>query len=219
MLQKETLGFLNNLNKNNRRDWFEKNKQSFEDAKLDFETFISEIFFEMAKLNENLIGTDPRKCIFRIYRDVRFSKNKEPYKTNFGAAICAGGKSLNTALFYIHIEPGNKSFIAGGRYMPDSNSLRNIREKIAGKPNEFKKIISDKKFKSVFSKLSDIKVKTVPRGYTKDHPEIELLKYTSYIVEKKIEDDILISKKIKKISIDSYKIVYPFIQYLNDIKQ
>ena len=215
MLQKTTLDFLNDLKKNNKKDWFEKNKPNFEKAKLDFEVFISELFFQLAKTNKNLIGVDPKKCIFRIYRDARFSKNKEPYKTNFGAAISETGKSMETALFYIHIEPRNNSFIAGGRYMPDSASLRKLREKIIENPKEFKKILSEKKFKSLFSELSDLKVKTVPRGFSKDHPEIELLKYTSYIVEKKIDDKLLLSPDFSKLCIEAYKVLFPLLKYLN----
>ncbi|MBK6604808.1 MAG: DUF2461 domain-containing protein [Leptospiraceae bacterium] len=215
MLQKTTLDFLNDLKKNNKKDWFERNKPNFEKAKLDFEVFISELFFQLAKTNKNLIGVDPKKCIFRIYRDARFSKNKEPYKTNFGAAISETGKSMETALFYIHIEPGNNSLIAGGRYMPDSASLRKLREKILENPKEFKKILSEKKFKSLFSELSDMKVKTVPRGFSKDHPEIELLKYTSYIVEKKIDDKLLLSPDFSKLCTEAYKVLFPLLKYLN----
>ena len=216
MLNKTTLDFLSSLKKNNKKEWFEKNKPNFEIAKLDFEKFISELFYQLAKTNKNLVGVDPKKCIFRIYRDARFSKNKEPYKTNFGAAISESGKSMETALFYIHIEPGNNSFIAGGRYMPDASSLKKIREKIIENPKEFKKIISEKKFKSLFPALSDLKVKTLPRGYSKDHPEIELLKYTSYIVEKKIEDQLLISPDFSKLCVNAYKAMFPFIKFLNN---
>lgn len=216
MLKKTTLEFLNSLKKNNKKEWFENNKQSFENAKLDFENFISELFYQLAKTNKDLIGVDPKKCIFRIYRDARFSKNKEPYKTNFGAAISESGKSMETALFYIHIEPGDNSFIAGGRYMPDASSLKKIREKIIENPKEFKKIISEKKFKSLFPALSDLKVKTLPRGYSKDHPEIELLKFTSYIVEKKIEDTLIVSNDFSKLCADAYKSMFPFIRFLNN---
>lgn len=217
MLQKSTLDFLGELKRNNKKEWLEKNKSAFEKAKLDFEIFISGLFFELAKINKNLVGVDPKKCIFRIYRDVRFSKNKEPYKSNFGAAISESGKTMEAALFYIHLEPGNNSFIAGGRYMPDSTSLKKLREKILENPNAFKKIISEKKFKSLFSELSDLKVKTVPRGYAKTHPEIELLKYTSYIVEKKIDDKMLVSKEFQKLCVEAYKVLFPFIKYLNDM--
>jgi uncharacterized protein (TIGR02453 family) len=216
MLKKSTLEFLKQLKRNNDKAWFEKNKASFEDAKNDFEQYISGLIFEFAKYNKNLVGVDSKKCIFRIYRDVRFSKNKEPYKPNFGAAISEGGKSLETALFYIHIEPGNKSFIAGGRYMPDSSSLKKLREKILENPKEFRKLISEKKFKSFFSELSDEKVKTVPRGYSKDHPEIELLKYTSYIVKKDVDDTMLTSKEFHNFCVDAYKVLLPFIKYLNE---
>lgn len=215
MIEKPTLEFLKNLKKNNSKEWFDKNKSIYEKAKLNFEDFISERILEMAKINPNLVGIEAKKCIFRLNRDVRFSKNKEPYKINFGAAISEIGKSMETALFYFHLEPGNKSFIAAGRYMPDSKSLRAIREKILDDPDTFKKIIGNKKIKEIFNDLSDLKVKTAPRGYAKDHPEIELLKYTSFIVEKQISDELLLTKEFTKLWIDAYKAVFPFISYFN----
>ncbi|HMV43686.1 MAG TPA: DUF2461 domain-containing protein [Leptospiraceae bacterium] len=215
MIEKTTLDFLKNLKKNNSKEWFEKNRSHFEKAKQNFESFITQMIFEMAKINPDLVGVEPKKCIFRLNRDVRFSKNKEPYKNNFGAAISENGKSMETALFYFHLEPGNKSFIAAGRYMPDSKALRSIREKILEDSSAFKKIIESKKIKEIFTGLSDLKVKTVPRGYSKDHPEIELLKYTSFIVEKPVSDEFILSKEFTKLWIESYKAILPLLRYFN----
>ncbi|PJZ68420.1 TIGR02453 family protein [Leptospira perolatii] len=216
MLQKSTLDFLKSLAKNNNKLWFEKNKESFQSAKEDFELMITELIAKLSKLNPPLAHIDPKKCIFRIYRDVRFSKNKDPYKTNFGAAISETGKGLDRALFYLHVQPGNESFLAGGLYMPESKKLQAVRTKILKDPKKWEKLISESKFKKTFGGLSDMKLKTVPRGFAKDHPMAETLKYTSYVVERKLEDATLLSKNLITMCADSYKLLLPFNQYFNE---
>nr|WP_236716020.1 DUF2461 domain-containing protein [Leptospira interrogans] len=184
MLHLTTLDFLKKLAKNNNKVWLEKNKESFVKAKEDFENLITELIVGLAKVNPSLTGLDPKKCIFRIYRDVRFSKNKEPYKINFGASIGEVGKDLGRPLFYLHVQPGEESFLAGGLYMPDSPTLKKVREYILENSNSIKKIVQDKKFLREFGGLSDMKLKTYPKGFAKDHPDLEWIQYTSYIVEK-----------------------------------
>ncbi|MBM9576247.1 DUF2461 domain-containing protein [Leptospira sp. 201903070] len=213
MLQPNTLDFLKKLAKNNNKPWLEKNKPLFIEAKNDFENLITELLIGLAKVNPDLAGVDPKKCIFRIYRDVRFSKNKEPYKTNFGASIGAGGKDLGRPLFYVHIEPGDRSFIAGGLYMPDPKILRRVRETILENSNVLKKIVRDKKIEKEFGGLSDMRLKTAPRGFSKDHPDLDWIQYTSYIVEKPQKDSEILSKNFIKSTIDSYRILQPFLNY------
>ncbi|PJZ53307.1 DUF2461 domain-containing protein [Leptospira adleri] len=217
MLQSSTLDFLKKLAKNNNKPWLEKNKPLFIEAKNDFEKLITELVIGLAKVNPSLAGVDPKKCIFRIYRDVRFSKNKEPYKTNFGASIGASGKDLGRPLFYIHIQPDNQSFIAGGLYMPEPKILRKVRESILENPNVLKKVIQDKKIQKEFGSLSDMKLKTAPRGFSKDHPDFEWIQYTSYIVEKNVGDSDVLSKNFIENTIESYKIIQPFLKYLNGL--
>ncbi|AYV55111.1 DUF2461 domain-containing protein [Leptospira kmetyi] len=217
MLHAATLDFLKKLAKNNNKPWLEKNKDSFTEAKTDFENLITELIFGLAKVNPALTGVDPKKCIFRIYRDVRFSKNKEPYKTNFGASIGASGKDLGRPLFYIHVQPGNESFIAGGLYMPETKILRAVREAILEDSKILKKIIQDKKFVKEFEGLSDMKLKTAPKGFSKEHPDLSLIQYTSYIVERKASDSDLCSKNFVKNTIESYKILQPFLKYLDGL--
>ncbi|XDD49446.1 DUF2461 domain-containing protein [Leptospira sp. WS92.C1] len=216
MLQKTTLEFLKKLAKNNNKPWLEKNKLLFTEAKTDYENLITELIFGFAKINPNLAGVDPKKCIFRIHRDVRFSKNKEPYKTNFGASIGPSGKDLGRPLFYIHVQPGDQSFIAAGLYMPDPPILKKVRESILDNSNILKKIVGENKFKKEFGGLSDMKLKTSPKGFPKDHPDLSWIRYTSYIVEKNIKDENLLSKSFLKNTAESYKILQPFLKYLND---
>jgi uncharacterized protein (TIGR02453 family) len=182
------LKFLKDIAKNNNREWFEKNKPRYLEAKLSFEDFLEALHKEFLKFDEGLAGLNPRKLGFRIYRDVRFSKDKRPYKTNMGAGFSPGGKMMQEPGYYIHIEPG-KSFVAGGMYMPTPENLAKIRQEIDYNSKAFLKILNDKTFKKFFEGLDDFdKLKTMPKGYPKDHPQIELLKHKSFIVSHSFSD-------------------------------
>lgn len=213
-IKPETLEFLKKLKNNNNRDWFEKNRTKFEAAKTDFEDFIQELINQLAKVNPLIKGQLAKNSVFRIYRDVRFSKNKEPYKLNFGAYICEGGKKSDRPGYYIQIQPGNGSFSAGGCWMPDTAKLKAIRQEIQYHPDDFKKIISHKAFIKAFGSLSDIRLKTVPKGFSKDEPALEYLKYTSYIVEHKHSDKGVLSKSFIKENVEIYKAVQPLLMFL-----
>lgn len=215
MLQKSTLDFLKVVKKNNNREWFAINRAKYDAAKNDFELFVNKLILQLAKLDSSLKNVQAKDCIFRIYRDVRFSKNKDPYKTNFGAVVIQGGRKSDLACFYIQVEPGN-SFIAGGRWMPQPDHLKEIRNEIFYNSSKFKKIISDKSFKKCFNTLSDIKLKTAPKGFDKDFKDVELLKYTSFIVETKVDDKIITSKNIFKKSADVFKAMQPLLKFLNE---
>mgnify|MGYP003596803109 CR=1 FL=1 len=216
MLQPATLSFIKDIKKNNNRQWFEKNKPRYESAKTDFEKFVEAILKQFVKINPKLKDLEAHKCTFRIYRDVRFSKNKDPYKSNMGAYINEGGKKIESAGVYIHIEPGGNSFMAGGRYTPDAPSLKAIRQEIEYNTGNFKKILNDKTFKQTFGTLEDIKLKTNPKGFDKDFADIELLKYTSFIVSKKLDDKTIASKTLINELTTAYKAMMPFIKFLNE---
>lgn len=189
------LKFLKDIDKNNNREWFEKNKPKYLEAKLRFEDFLEVVHKEFLKFDESLAGLNPRKLGFRIYRDVRFSKDKRPYKTNMGAGFSPGGKMMQDPGYYIHIEPG-KSFVAGGMYMPTPENLAKIRQEIDYNGKAFLKILNDKGFKKFFEGLDDFdKLKTMPKGYPKDHPQIELLKHKSFIVSHSFSDKEVSDKK------------------------
>jgi uncharacterized protein (TIGR02453 family) len=174
--------FLKDIAKNNNREWFEKNKPKYIVAKTSFEDFLEAFHKELLKFDESLAGINPRKQGFRIYRDVRFSKDKRPYKINMGAGFSANCKMEQEPGYYMHIEPG-KSFVAAGIYMPDSANLAKIRQEIDYNPDGLLKILNNKNFKKYFASLDDFdKVKTAPKGYPKDHPHIDLLKNKSFIV-------------------------------------
>jgi uncharacterized protein (TIGR02453 family) len=189
------LKFLKDIAKNNNREWFEKNKPRYLDAKQQFEDFLEALHKEFLKFDEGLAGLNPRKLGFRIYRDVRFSKDKSPYKVNMGAGFSPGGKMMQEPGYYIHLEPG-KSFIAGGMYMPTPENLAKIRQEIDYNPKSFLKILEDKTFKKYFDGLDDFdKLKTMPKGYPKDHPQMEYLKHKSFIVSHSFTDKEVVDKK------------------------
>jgi uncharacterized protein (TIGR02453 family) len=211
------LKFLKDVARNNNRDWFEKNKPKYLEAKASFEDFLEAAHKEMLKFDDGLDGLNPRKLGFRIYRDVRFSKDKKPYKVNMGAGFSPNGKLVQEPGYYIHIEPGNKSFIAAGIYMPDAPRLASIRQEIDYNASAFLKILNNKKFKSLFKGLDDFdKLKTMPKGYPKDHPQIDLLKHKSFIVSHYFTDAQVTNKKFVKDMAVIAKTVKPMNDFLKE---
>jgi uncharacterized protein (TIGR02453 family) len=204
--------FLKSVARNNNRDWFEKNKSVYLEAKSSFEDFLEAFHKELVKIDESLGSLNPRKMGFRIYRDVRFSKDKRPYKTNMGAGFSPHGKMEQESGYYIHIEPG-KSFIAGGIYMPNPENLAKIRQEIDYNAAKFLKILDGKEFKKYFDGLSDWdRVKTAPKGYPKDHPHIDLLKNKSFTVSCQLTDAEVTGKNfVKKLAV-----ICKSIKQLND---
>jgi len=215
MIEQSTLDFLKKLSKNNNKEWFDKNRDSYLKAKQNVEDFTALLIKEIAKFNPAVGTLQPKNCVFRIFRDVRFSKNKSPYKNNMGAYISEGGKKGNKAGYYLHIQPNGESFLAGGMYMPEAPLLNAIRQEIDYNTAEFKKIIGKKSFKTIFGELEGEKLKTVPKGYDKNHPDIELLKHKSYIVWHKLDDKEIVQKDFLKKSAAVFKELHPFNNFLN----
>jgi uncharacterized protein (TIGR02453 family) len=189
MIQKSTLAFLKKLKQHNDREWFEKNKHLYLEAKADMERAVQQAIGLMSKFEPSLKGLDAKKCLFRIYRDVRFSKDKRPYKINLSASINPGGKKIHDVPgYYLHIQPG-ESFIAGGMWQPEPPFLAAIRQEIDYNAEEFLSIIKHRDFKKYFGNLSDEDtLKTVPKGYDKSHPLIGYLKLKSFIVVRDFTD-------------------------------
>lgn len=210
------LKFLKDLNKNNDRDWFEKNKPRYLQAKQTFEDFVGDALGDLIKFDGGLSGLDHKKLPFRIYRDVRFSKDKRPYKTNMGAGFSPNGKLVQEPGYYLHIEPG-KSFVAGGIYMPDAANLNKIRQEIDYNASKLEKIVNSKKFKSFYEGFDDFdKLKTAPKGYPKDHPHIDWLKHKSYIVSRAFSDKEVVDKKFRKEINESFKTIKPLNDFLKE---
>lgn len=215
MLQKTTIDFLKSLKKNNNKPWFDENRKQYETAKSDFETLVQKAIQSLSKIDEQYSLLKPKDCMFRINRDVRFSKDKSPYKTNFGAGFTIGGKKSNLAGFYIHIEPGSM-FIGGGLWMPEADAIKKIRQEIDYNFPVFKKIISEKKMVTQFGNLSqENKLVNAPKGYEIDNVAIEYLKLKSYTVGSSINDEDAISEKFEKQIEVLFNTMNPFIAFLN----
>ncbi len=214
MIDKSSLEFLSKLSKNNNKEWFDKNRPVYELAKTNFKEFVTELIISTAKFDSSIKHLEAKNCIFRINRDVRFSKNKAPYKNNFGVILSPGGKKSFDAGYYVQIQPG-ASFIAGGMWQPPSPQINAIRQEIDYNSAEFKKIIGVSAFKKLFGKLSDDdKLKTVPKGYDKTHPEIELLKHKSFIVVHNLKDKDVVSKNFLKQCNEVMKAMQPLNSFL-----
>jgi uncharacterized protein (TIGR02453 family) len=215
MIEKSTLKFLSDLKQNNNRDWFLANKASYESAKKNFTDFVQELINNLSKFDKGLKGIEAKKCVFRINRDIRFSSDKSPYKSNMGASFSAGGKNSNQAGYYIHIE-GNKGFLAGGRWMPEAAELAAIRQEIDYNTKAFKKILSAPDFVKFFGEISqDDKLKTAPKGYAKDHPELELLKLKSFIADHYFKANEITNPSFQNNCVTGFKTLMPLNAFLN----
>ncbi len=206
--------FLSKLIPNNNRDWFHANKGIYNEAKAEFEGFIDLIIPEIIKIDKEVGILNAKECIFRIFKDVRFSKDKTPYKINFGAYMSKGGRKSPYAGYYLHFEPG-ASFMGGGVYMPESANLKAIRTEIYDNVVEYKKIISKASFKKVFPEIYGEKLKTAPKGFPKDFPDLELIKNKHFAVVHYVDDDFWRSDDLIKKIIEIYKVQLPFNNFLN----
>lgn len=217
VISKKTLNFLSKLKENNNREWFNENKVVYEEVKEEFEYFVKDLILKVSDFDEGVSHLVPKKCIFRIYRDVRFSKNKLPYKSHISAHISpAISKSKDSpgAGYYIHIEPG-ASMLAGGAYQPQADWLKNIREEIDYNSTAFKKIVENKEFKKTFGAIEGEKLKRVPKGYDAQHPEVEYLKMKSFVAVHKLTDRQVISPDFFKQAVQVFKVLQPFDAFLN----
>ena len=211
------LRFLKDIARHNDRDWFEKNKARYLEAKQGFEEVVGDVLKELVKFDAGLDGLNPKKLPFRIYRDVRFSKDKRPYKTNMGAGFSPNGKLVQEPGYYLHIQPGNKSFVAGGIYQPDTENLSKIRQEIDYNPDALNKIMRSKAFGKLFDDFDDFdKLKTAPKGYPKDHPNIEWLKHKSFIVSMPIADKQVLDRKSVNMVASTCKTIKPLNDYIRE---
>ena len=218
MLQSSTIKFLKDLKKNNNKPWFDKTLKVYEEAKADFARFIQAVIDQHGKKDVSIKNLVAKDCMFRINRDIRFSKDKTPYKTNFGASINKGGKkAFGSAGYYFHLEPGT-SFAGGGLYGPTPEELKKTRQEIDYNFADFKKIIGAKKFKSVYGDLdksAEFQLSRVPKGYEPGNPAAEYLRLKSYIAMIKVSDADLASKKLVKKTVAVFEALQPLIEFIN----
>jgi uncharacterized protein (TIGR02453 family) len=212
-IDSSTLKFLKTLEKNNNREWFTENKNLYLEAQQDMLLFVENLIEEMAKFDEEMLKIDAKKSLFRIYRDVRFSKDKSPYKTNFGAGL-GMGKGNKITGYYLHIEPG-KSFLAGGVYQPEPSILKEIRKEISLESKEFLSILEHKDFRNNFRGLSvESKLQRVPNDFEKDDPMAEFLKLKNFIVTHPISDEELLDENAAKNFANIFKSIQPLNAFL-----
>lgn len=215
MLQASTVQFLANLAWNNNKPWFEEHRNEYLSAKEDFEALVTSVLAALAEVEPALRDTKAKDCIMRIFRDVRFSKDKSPYKLNLGAGFgMAGGKNVYAG-YYLHIEPGGKSFAGGGMWQPEGPALKALRQEIDYNFAEFSSIVNDKQFRKLFKQIDGDKLVKVPKGYSEDNPAIEYLKLKSFTVGGSLTDEDLTKKTLTRKIEDAYKTMKPFVDFLN----
>ena len=205
--------FLNDLKNHNNREWMQDNRQLYLESKEEVRDLIQKLINEISQFDSGILGLQPKDCMFRINRDIRFSHNKDPYKNNFGAAITAGGRKTGNPSYYLHIAP-EKSFFAGGMYMPSAGRLKKIRQEIDYNASELKAILWGDTFYKTFGDIRGQALKTCPRGYSSDHPDIMLLRLKSFLVKKDLTDRSFHSPHYFSRLISLSEMIYPFNKYL-----
>ena len=210
-----TVDFLEKLKENNNREWFQANKRLYDDARGEFEQFIAMLIPVVRGMDSGVDVVSPKECLFRIFRDVRFSKDKSPYKTNFGAFIAKGGRKSPYAGYYLHIEPG-ASFIGGGAYMPESQYLKAIRNGIFKNVDEYKAIIEGAEFRKFFGGMFGEKLKNAPKGFPKDFADIDLLKNKHYAVTHRVENSFWFSGSLVEEVKEMFSALYGLNRFLNN---
>ncbi len=213
-IDKNTLVFLSDLTKNNNREWFNENKKRYETARKNYISFLDELLQEMAAFEpiaKNQIGKD---LVFRIYRDVRFSNDKRPYKDHFGAYISEGGRKSILPGYYLHLAGNNNSFLAGGLWMPPAEYLKAVRQEIDYNLDELISITETPDFKKQFGDLRGDKLKTTPKGYDKENPAIEYLRMKSWNAVMPLSDKVVLSNDFLDVVLDGFKNLKPLIDFV-----
>jgi uncharacterized protein (TIGR02453 family) len=209
------LDFLSQLKLNNNREWFQENKKWYEASKKEIECFVTGMITTISAIDPSVQTPAMKDCIFRIYRDVRFGTDKSPYKINMGAFIAKGGRKSSFPGYYFHFEPG-ECMLAGGVYQPEPDTLKLLRNEVYFHCSELKGILEKPSFKKYFDQLGDFdKMKKAPKDFPADFPDIDLLKYRSYIVSQQIPDKIVVSDKYQEQVLEMVKELQPFMAFLN----
>ncbi len=205
--------FLSELEKNNSKEWMDANRDWYQECRQEFIAFVEELLDGLKVIDPNVSELRPKDTIFRINRDIRFSNDKRPYKTNFGAAISEGGKKSGNPAYYVHFQPGSH-FIGGGIYMPEAETLKKIRQEVDYNPEELKRIVSDPSFVDTYGAIRGEKLKLAPKGYPKDHPNIEFLKLKSFTVMHHVANSKAMKDSYVKEVLESFQLMKPFNDYL-----
>jgi uncharacterized protein (TIGR02453 family) len=206
----DTIDFLKSISVNNNKDWFQKNKPKYDAALDNIKAFVSDVEKDL-----NVNDVIEKSKTFRIYRDVRFSKDKAPYKEYFGSSFMRASAARRGG-YYLHIEPGN-SFVGGGFWAPNPADLKRIRDEFAMDDRPIRKIIADKTFKMYFGSLHGEAVKTAPKGFDKDHPAIDLIRMKQFTVTRQFSDEEVLAKNFQKEVVKTYEAMRPYFDYMSEV--
>ena len=212
------LGFLDELSRNNNRTWFEQHRPDYQAARAAFEQFVDGIIDEF-RASDQLEGLSARECIARIFRDIRFSKDKTPYKTNLAALIAPGGWRGSAFGYYLSLAPHDQTIAAGGLHAPTPEQLNRFRQVIDRDASAFKEITQARGFVSVFGALEGERLKTAPKGYDRAHPEIELLQLKQVMAFHRFTDREVLAGDFSEKVVSTCQAMRPFLDYLQGVMQ
>ena len=211
---KKTLDYLTRLKTNNNRNWFQENKDQYEQAYAQMISFADDVYNELSEF-DHLLPVSPKKSLFRIYRDVRFGKDKTPYKTHWGGFLKREGKE-NRGGYYYHIDPQG-TYVVGGFFGPNKEDLLLIRKHLHQDASELRELISAVSFTSFFGELIGSQLKTAPRSFNKEHPDVDLLRYKQFKIRHDFSSKEVVSKDFPKIVAEAFHRMRPFLDYMSEI--
>lgn len=214
-ISKDTITFLKKIGKNNDRDWFQENKAEYVKQHEEIIAFADELLGLMNE-HDTIETISGKKSLYRIYRDVRFSKDKAPYKTNWSGGFKRATKQLRGG-YYFHIQPGGNSFIGGGFWGPSKEDLLRIREEITTDASEMREIITSKDFLETFGTLDGEQLKLAPKGFDKEHKDIDLLRYKQFIFGKNFSDEEVLAEDFAQVANETFKKMRPFFDLMSEI--
>jgi uncharacterized protein (TIGR02453 family) len=212
----QVLVFLDGLSRNNNKAWFENHRAEYQAARLTFEQFINSLIDEF-RVSDHLEDLAARDCMPRIYRDIRFSRDKSPYKTNLGAIIGPGGWKGSRMGYYVSVEPHGRSLVAGGLYAPAPEQLERFRRAIARDATVFKRVTQNRGFVAAFGEVQGDRLKTAPKGYDRAHPEIALLQLKQITAYHPMTDQAVLSGDFREQVINACRALRPFLDILDEM--
>ncbi|MDX5437124.1 MAG: DUF2461 domain-containing protein [Pontibacter sp.] len=213
-INKETLTFLADLAEHNNREWFNEQKPRYEAARKNYIAFLNELLREMEHFEPAARGQQGKDLVFRIYRDVRFSNDKRPYKDHFGAYIAEGGRKSILPGYYLHLAGSNKSFLAGGRWYPPAEELKAVRQELDYNLSEFEAIVDAPQFKERFGEIQGEQLKTTPKGYDKENPAIHYLRFKSWNAIMPLSDETVLRPDFEQVVLEAFQLLKPLNDFL-----
>ncbi|WP_347158940.1 DUF2461 domain-containing protein [Pontibacter chitinilyticus] len=214
IIAKATLTFLSDLAEHNTREWFNEHKKRYEAARKNYSSFLDDLLLGMQQFEPAARGQQGKDLMFRVYRDVRFSNDKRPYKDHFGAYVAEGGRKSVLPGYYLHLAPNNNSFLAGGLWYPPAEQLKAIRQEIDYSLDTFKGIVEAEAFRKRFGNLQGEQLKTTPKGYDKENPAIDYLRHKSWNGIMPLTDEVVLQDNFVEVVLDGFQALKPLNDFL-----